>query len=237
MPVSAQTLRLLMEAGVEGDDLLRIVASIDADNLPKARSSNAERQARFREKRKAESVTNNVTNNVTESVTPHVRVEDNLQTTEISGQVEKQKAAPKALSDVAAFKADLEQDATSEQVEAFVKHRKAKKGQNSAYSAKLFRKDAAACGLSVSQAIDTAISRGWLTVKPEYLAGRQSHKPQSSGPPKKTTRASMWTEEAIAHGIIDEPDSQTDRLLDASFARGQDQGIVVPLRVAGSTSR
>lgn len=109
------------------------------------------------------------------------RVEDITSNLEISGQTENKKdAAPKALSDLAAFKADLEQDATPEQVDAFAKHRKSKKGQNSAYAAKLFRRDAAECGLSVSQAIDTAISRGWLTVKPEYLAGRQQ---RSTSPP------------------------------------------------------
>lgn len=110
------------------------------------------------------------------------RGEDNLQTKNITGQKENKKAA--SLSDLSAFKADLEIDASAEQVEAFAKHRKAKNGQNSAYAARLFRRDAEACRLSVADAIDTAISRGWLTVKPEYLAGRQSTAPPRAPPPK-----------------------------------------------------
>lgn len=57
---------------------------------------------------------------------------------------------------------------------------------------------------------------------------------QSTAPPKKITHASMWTEEAIAFGIIDEPDSTQDRLLGSGLARGQDQGFGLPRRLAGS---
>lgn len=116
------------------------------------------------------------------------RGENNLPKKELTGKEERKKeAAPKALSDLEAFKADLLNDASPEQVEAFVKHRKAKNGQNSAYAAKLFRRDAAACDLSVSGAIDMAVSRGWLTVKPEYLAG--SRRGSGQGPPSKPLNA------------------------------------------------
>lgn len=136
------------------------------------------------------------------------RGEDSSSNQEITGQEEnKKEAAPKALSDLAAFKADLEADASQEQVEAFAKHRKAKNGQNSAYSAKLFRRDAAACGLSVSQAIDTAISRGWLTVKPEYLAGRQQALPRSTAPPKQTVGQQARDELKRMETLNDAPDN------------------------------
>lgn len=102
MTVSADTLRLLMEAGLSGDDLLRVVESIEASSGPKTRSANAERQARHRAKLKAASVTNNVTSNVTKSVTdvtPLARVEDNLQTKNSTGQEgKKEKDAPEARS-------------------------------------------------------------------------------------------------------------------------------------------
>lgn len=116
------------------------------------------------------------------------RGENNLLTSKITGQEEnKKESRAKALSDVEAFKADLMHDASSEQVEAFVKHRKAKNGQNSAYAAKLFRRDAAACSLSISEAIDMAVSRNWLTVKPEYLAG--TRRGNGQGPPSKPLNA------------------------------------------------
>ena len=69
MPVSADTLRKLMDAGLSGDALLDVVASIDADNVQKSRSNGAERQARYRAK-KASTVTSDVTRDVTKSVTP-----------------------------------------------------------------------------------------------------------------------------------------------------------------------
>jgi len=157
------------------------------------------------------------------------RVEDNYLPTEISGQEEKKKAAPKALSDLAAFKADLEQDATSEQVEAFAKHRKTKNGQNSAYSARLFRRDAEACGLSVADAIDTAISRGWLTVKPEYLAGRQA---RSTAPPLPPPKQSAHNDilDAIIRGDTNVSSGSTPTI-DASYERTDGRSPPGPVRL------
>lgn len=56
MSITAQTLELLIKAGVEGDSLVEIVRSMEAGAV---RSPNAERQARYRERQR------NVTNNVT----------------------------------------------------------------------------------------------------------------------------------------------------------------------------
>jgi len=53
-------------------------------------------------------------------------------------------------------------------------------------------------------------------------------------PPKKATQASIWTDEAIAYGIIDEPDSTQDRRLGSRLARGQDQSPGFARRIAGS---
>lgn len=52
MPVSAQTLRKLLDAGLAGDELVDIVASIDADQAVRSpqRSAGAIRQARYRER-------------------------------------------------------------------------------------------------------------------------------------------------------------------------------------------
>ncbi len=62
--ISADTLELLMKGGFHGEALLEVVRSIERDKKP--RTNNAERQARHREKKKAEQtepVTNNVTSN------------------------------------------------------------------------------------------------------------------------------------------------------------------------------
>lgn len=183
MTISANTLGLLMAAGLEGDELMAIVRSIEADTAPKARSSNAERQARFRARQKSESVTNNVTGNVTEAsqVTPLVRVDAKLKTT----QIEPVKKTPSR--DVSDFKAALA-DLDADRLEALIKHRKAKKAQMTGHAARLFLKDVAACGISLADAVDTCISRNWITVKADWLT-----KPAARGSPlgKPLTAAEM----------------------------------------------
>lgn len=64
MPVSARTLRKLMDAGLAGDELISVVESIDEDATPK-RSSGAVRQARYRERNKGDA-----TRDVTEIPSP-----------------------------------------------------------------------------------------------------------------------------------------------------------------------
>lgn len=174
MTISANTLGLLMAAGLEGDELMAIVRSIEADTAPKARSSNAERQARFRARQKAESVTNNVTSNVTETsqVTPLAGVDDKPKTTQIEPV---KKTTPSR--DVFDFKAELA-SLDSDRLEALIKHRKSKKAQMTGHAARLFLKDVAACGISLADAVDTCISRNWITVKPDWIA-----KPAPRGSP------------------------------------------------------
>jgi hypothetical protein len=59
MPVSAETLRKLMAAGLSGDALLDVVASIDADgaSVPKVRTAHAMRQERYRQRLASQTVT------------------------------------------------------------------------------------------------------------------------------------------------------------------------------------
>lgn len=174
MTISANTLALLMSAGVEGDELMAIVRSIEADTAPKAKSKAAERQARYRV-RKSESVTSDVTRYVTETsqVTPLACVSDKPITT----QKEPVKKTPSR--DVADFKAELA-DLDTDRLEALMKHRKAKKAQMTGHAARLFKRDADECGLSLADATDTCISRNWITVKADWLA-----KPAARGSPQR----------------------------------------------------
>lgn len=207
--------RKLSALGLSHEQMAGVLEIFDEDAAARKAKVKA-RVDKWRSKNKSETL-RNVTErsvtapNVTEGL---ARVEDNYLPTEISGRKENKKAA--SLSDLAAFKADLEQDASAEQVESFAKHRKAKNGQNSAYSAKLFRRDADACGLSVSQAIDTAISRGWLTVKPEYLAGRQQSAPQPRAPPAEPDFNTILD---AMQGKRHEP-QHTGPTIEASYERG-----------------
>lgn len=155
------------------------------------------------------------------------RGEDNLQTQKISGQEEKKVTSPSARSSRGSrIPDDFQPDIDAAVSEGVPRHEAERQARS---FCDYWRSKPGSGGLKLDW---PATWRVWYrrNIPP-------AHKPQSAAPPKKTTRASMWTEEAIAHGIIDEPDSHSNRFLDASFARGQDQGIVVPLRVAGSTSR
>lgn len=73
VPVSARTVQELLQAGVTGDALVRIIAAIDQDMTNVAvsapRSAGAERQARYRQRKLASSITSDVTRYVTSDVT------------------------------------------------------------------------------------------------------------------------------------------------------------------------
>lgn len=174
MTISANTLGLLLAAGLEGDELMAIVRSIEADTAPKAKSNGAERQARYRARHRAETVTSNVTGDVTEpsQVTPLTGVDAKPKTTQIDPV---KKTTPSR--DVSDFKAELA-SLDSDRLEALIKHRKAKKAQMTGHAARLFKRDAEAAGLTLADAADTCISRNWITVKAEWLA-----KPTARGSP------------------------------------------------------
>lgn len=202
MPVSAETLRLLMDAGVEGDDLLRIVASIDADNPAKTRSANAERQARFREKRKAESVTNNATSNVTQSVTPRAHVEDNLQTNNLSGSSEKKKTSRQDMAD---FQSELSSILDAERVQALIDVRRKKGGKLNGHSARLLIAKINDSGLTPGEAADTMVLRNWISIERSWVDRNSQSKPQATAPPGRRQTA---VEANIARRIKrNEPDS------------------------------
>ncbi|RTL63548.1 MAG: hypothetical protein EKK41_23205 [Hyphomicrobiales bacterium] len=223
------TVEQALEAAEAFEDAM--TPKLTARQARNARYYQNKKATKASEKRLKASESSNSDDSVLNQTPPHARVEDNLQTKKITGQKENKKAA--SLSDVAAFKADLELDATPEQVEAFAKHRKAKKGQNSAYSAMLFRRDAQACGLTVSQAIDTAISRGWLTVKPEYLAGR----PRSTAPP--TAPAPKQDFNSILDAMQGKPNAphHTGPTIEASFERRDRSGTADVVQLHAISAR
>jgi hypothetical protein len=70
MSISADTLQLLMEAGLQGESLLNVVRSIEADTAKPSRSQGAERQKRYRENRKARECGSDVTRDVTRDASP-----------------------------------------------------------------------------------------------------------------------------------------------------------------------
>lgn len=159
----------------------QIAAAVKADQ---AGSSGAERQARYRARKASQSDERNVTSvTVTDSPSPKesppTPPKEITPSPEPNGSLGVGKARANDLSE---FKTELS-DLDAERLEAIVKHRRSKRGQLTGLSARLFRSDAAACGLSLPEAVDTCISRNWITVKPEFLAGRSAPPRQSTSPP------------------------------------------------------
>lgn len=187
MGVIATALRHMFKAGVKPEDILAAVEEMEAETAPK-RTARQDRNRRYYEKKASEkrlkasepSYSDESVLNKTPSREP-ARVDDNLLPEEISGKEDNKKKAA-SLSDIQAFRAELS-ELDAERLDAIVKHRRSKKGQLTALSARLFVKDAAACNMSISEAVDACISRGWLTVKPEYFAGKQ----RATAPPKRDT--------------------------------------------------
>ncbi len=139
------------------------------------------------------------------------RGEDSSSKEDITNKEDRKKdAAPAALSDVEAFKAELP-ELEGDRLTAVLKHRKAKRAQISGHSAKLFRADAEACGMSITEAADTSISRNWITVKPEWLQGRQSTAPPR--PPERTMN------DVLEEMIQGKSDGYPGTTIEASFER------------------
>jgi hypothetical protein len=155
-----------------------VIAEVEAATMAvveAGREKARNRMQRWRETHAGDVTKRNTTsrNATSQLAGADARVEDKTSTQKIEPLKKDTHAA-----DLAAFKAALAGECDPERIDAFVKLRKTKRGQNTGHAADLFKRDAAACGLSVPQAIDTCISRNWLTVKPEFLAGRQ----QRAGP-------------------------------------------------------
>ena len=200
--------RALVAAKATPEQILAAVEAAEAGHEDALEQSRAKTRARVQawRDRKAGNVTERnetLRNGSREGVT---RVEDISSTNKISGEERKQDA-PKARAgdDLAAFKAELS-DLDPEPLEAFVKHRRSKRAALTGYAAKLFRQDCTACSMSLSQGVDTAISRGWITVKPEYFQGRQR---QAQGPPPKQTVGQQARDELKRMGLRNAPDEIT----------------------------
>lgn len=123
-------------------------------------------------------------------------------------------------NDLADFRAECA-DLDAERLDAIVKHRRSKGGQLTGHAARLFRRDAEACGFTLAEAVDTCISRNWITVKPEYLRDRHRGSAPATAPPRDRTVSDVLGE--IANGTWtgpQEPKREPDfPFIETSFSR------------------
>lgn len=229
MPVSADTLRMLMAAGLAGDALLEVVASIDADHTAheKPKTAGALRQERYRQRKASQDVTSDVTNDVTNLLSP-----EGSSPTPPSPKPHSSNppSPPKGGSSPAGF----------EQFWTMFPNKVGKRDAEKAFAKAIQRASLEAILAGLIRYAAKTDDRPWCNPATFLNQNRWEDQPapvpqrQATAPPKKTTHASMWTDEAIAFGIIDEPGSTQDRRLDARLTRGQDQGSNFARRIAGA---
>ena len=151
MSLNAAALRLMAEKGLSAHDIVEIAEAIEA---AKPRSTGAERQARYRQNKKARDVTRDVTRDASPLRDHAPNERDNLTPTRV------EKPSPKG--EVKKFPAPA--GVTDEQWAAFRKQRK--KALNDHSYALLCKKlvKLAEDGWPPGEMIDLAIERGWETV-------------------------------------------------------------------------
>lgn len=168
----------LVAAKADHETIMAVVLAYEAENadkLEKRRGADRERQAKRRGLSR-ESRDPSVTSRDRLLAGDHVtRVEDNNP----SQKIITSKKTNTREADLDGFKAEFP-DLDAERVDNLVKHRRRKNGALTAHAARLFRKDAAACSLSLPDAVDACISRNWITVKPEYFRARAQAPPPES---------------------------------------------------------
>lgn len=152
------------------------------------------------------------------------RVEVKTSNLDNNTEEKKETAQSAGASDLREFKSALSPSVDPERLESYVKHRKAKRGQLTGHAARLFLADAAACSMSPAEAVDACISRNWITVKPEYFAGRSRAPPSLQKP--ETTRdvgTRLLAEMRSANGQPGTSDSRHQRAL-VAIPGGRDTG-------------
>lgn len=191
----------LIEAKADHETIMKMVLAFEAqqtDALESSREKARNRWHKWKEKQPA-----NVSKRLlTDSNTLTRAVEDKPLPTE-TNKPKKQNTG----ADLDAFKGALSGVCDSDRIEAFVKLRRTKRGQLTGHAANLFKTDAAKCGLSIPDAIDTCIRRNWITVEPEWLA-----KPHSrAGPSQQAPSMSQILEVIRDQASADEPEHPEDR--------------------------
>lgn len=178
-----ETFRKLAAAGLSHEQMALVLEIIEEQERAHAEAEEArksvarDRVNRWRERQK-EGVT---LQKVTETQRNGLRAGDargdvkqiNIDTPK---EEKKDKSAAKPLSDLAGFKAELEQVLSPERVEAIVDLRRKKKAPLTPHAGKLLAKALSACP-DIGAAADEMVIRNWTGIKPEWLSSRQSQAP------------------------------------------------------------
>lgn len=155
---------------------VRAVERQETDALERRRAADRARQERHRTNPSRDKTLRNVSHGLSRS---HAGAEDRTSNPVIEPQGKKQNAQPR---DEDAFRGGLSPDVPFDLITEFIKVRRKKRGALTGFAAKLFREDAAKCGMSVSEAATECVRSSWITVKPEYFTSRQRAGPAPPAP-------------------------------------------------------
>jgi hypothetical protein len=180
--VKMATIGLSAEQADAVSEMLCMVETATEAVVEKSREKTRARVAKWRETHAGNAKERHVTlPNVTERLTGgDARGEDKPLPQKIEPQEsKKEQVATSAKRDADAFKAELATDLDPEVLDSFVRVRRNKRGALTGFAARLFREDAAKCGLSVPEAATECVRSSWITVKPEYFDNRPRGSPKA----------------------------------------------------------
>lgn len=171
--IDASDLRRLAAAGLNTEQIALVMelmerdtrALVEADEARKAKGR--DRWHKWREGRAA-NVSPTDRNVSQQLVSKRAPVEDKPLPKIIEPKEVRKKETRSADAD--AFKAELS-DLDPEHLTSLLEHRKRKRAAITGKAARMFRDDAAKCGLSLPEAVDICIRRNWIAIEPGWLPG------------------------------------------------------------------
>lgn len=174
----AAMIRAMAEAGATPEAIAIAVEAVEA-----VQSKDAERRAKRAEQKRQER-DRRATVARPESDTPSPKKETSPtppkeKTTPSISEANASSSTPRG--DLAEFRAELAADLSPGLLSELEKHRAKKKAPMTGHAARLFRRDVDACGISLPEAVNTCISRNWITVKPDWIAPKPDYRNQSGG--------------------------------------------------------
>lgn len=144
-----------------------------------------------------------------------VRVEDNLQTKEITKQEESKKKT--AREDLAEFESELSSLLDSDRIQALIAVRKLKRGTITGHAARLLIAKIRDCGLTPIEAADTMVLRNWISIEADWLRNSMPQNRATAPPPKQAHNEIL---DAIIRGETSVPANT----IDTSFERTDSGG-------------
>lgn len=184
----------LIAAGVSGDVILATVKAFEeqqSSDIKTMSDADEDRRAKGRERwrrwkeSKGANVSKREQTSANNSCAGDTRGDVKQINIDTSKEERKDKSAAKPLSDLAGFKAELQQILSPERVEAIVDLRRKKKAPLTIHAGRLLVKALSACP-DIAAAADEMVIRNWTGIKPEWLSNRETHPPPSQAPPKKS---------------------------------------------------